>query len=210
MNFCSSCRKDRNKEDFEIVDAVMSKTCLKCKERRMKYIQKTYEKCLIYAIECLTTNEIYIGSTKMKINKRLDSHRSATNKCVSKTIIERGNYKVNILEEVSCNSKKELLIKEREYLEKLNCINKCVPTNLYKWESQKRFNEKNKDLIKKRNRIYELKRDKKAVIEKNKRYYERNKEKQDDYKKRWYVENRERILANKKIGMLANKQKSKT
>ena len=32
---------------------------------------------------------------------------------VSKSIIERGNYKVNVLEEVSCDSKKDLLKKER-------------------------------------------------------------------------------------------------
>ena len=186
MNFCSSCRKDRNKEDFEIVDAVMSKTCLKCK--------KTYEKCLIYAIECLTTNEIYIGSTKLKINKRLDSHRSASNQCVSKSIIERGNYKVNILEEISCNSKKELLVKEREYFEKLNCINKCVPTNIYSGESQKKYRETHKELLKEIQRLYDSNRDKKVVNEKNKRYYERNKEKCNEYKKRWYIENRERIL----------------
>jgi len=78
----------------------------------------SYEKCLIYSIECLTTNEVYIGSTTLKINKRIDAHKSSLNRCVSKGIIERGNYKVNILEEVSCDSKKELLMKEREYFEK--------------------------------------------------------------------------------------------
>lgn len=201
MIFCSCCRKEKHNEDFEIVDGIMRKTCLNCKEKRKKNSQRNYEKCLIYSIECLTTNDVYIGSTKLKINKRLDAHKSSTNKCVSKSIIERGNYKVNILEELSCNSKRELLIKEREYFEKINCINKGVPTNLYKGESQKRFIEKNKELVKERRKIYDSKRDKNKVNEKNKRYYERNKEKCNEYKRKWYIENRERIL---------EKQKSKT
>ena len=158
----------------------------------------SYDKCLIYSIECLSTNEVYIGSTKMKLNRRIDAHKSSGNQCVSKGIIERGNYKVNVLEEVSCDSKKELLMKEREYFEKLNCINKCIPTNLEKWESQKRFRENNVDLLKERSRTYNSNRDKHKVNAKNKRYYERNKEKCNEYKKKWYIENRDRILANKK------------
>ena len=198
MNFCSCCRKEKTNEDFEIVDGTMRKTCLQCKDKRKKNNQRTYEKCLVYSIECLTTNDLYIGSTKHKINKRLDGHKYSGNGCLSKSIIKRGNYKVNILEEVSCNSKKELLIKEREYIEKINCINKYVPINLFEGESQKRYRETHKELVKEKSRIYDSNRDKKKRDEKNKRYYERNKEKCNEYKRQWYIENRERILAERK------------
>ena len=196
MNFmiCSSCKKNKEKERFEIVNDILRKTCLDCKERRLKYNVKTYEKCLIYSIECLTTGDIYIGSTKLKLNKRLNAHKSKNNKCVSKEIIERDNYKMNVLEELSCENQKQLLIKEREYVEKNSCINKQIPTNLFNGESQKRYKENHKELVRERQKIYDSNRDKEKVKEQCKKYYEKNKEKCSDYKKKWYLENRERIL----------------
>lgn len=60
----------------------------------------------VYAIICYDTGEIYIGSTKLQMNKRMDKHRTDArndNQCLSKKIINRGEYDVIVLE--TCDDK---------------------------------------------------------------------------------------------------------
>ena len=76
----------------------------------------------IYCIECLQTGEKYIGST----NSRLLSHRIATHKyrmnCSSSQILERGNYKYYLLEEVEVSQRYD---REQYYMDITDkCINK--------------------------------------------------------------------------------------
>ena len=75
----------------------------------------------IYCIECLETGEKYIGST----TSRLLCHRIATHKyrgdCSSSQILNRGNYKYYLLEEVD---ESQGLIREQYYIDTIdNCIN---------------------------------------------------------------------------------------
>ena len=67
---------------------------------------------LIYIINCLETTEKYVGNTSDCINKRMCVHKSPTNHCVSKKIIARGNYRVDIVED---NVPEEFLCMREQY-----------------------------------------------------------------------------------------------
>jgi hypothetical protein len=82
----------------------------------------------IYSIKCKTTGEQYIGSTCKHVEYRLEQHRCKTNKTSSRAIIDRKNFECIILESVICDSKKELLYRERFFIEtEQNVINKSRP-----------------------------------------------------------------------------------
>lgn len=100
-----------------------------------------YSTSKIYEIICRITNERYIGSTTEKLSRRLAGHR--TLKCSSKRIIERGDYYINLIEEYpACQNKEQLLKREREWYDKLECINKCRPirSKEEKVEYKKQYN----------------------------------------------------------------------
>ena len=84
---------------------------------------------IIYKITCNDTNECYVGSTVQALSQRIGCHKSDKyNKCISRTIIDRGNYKTEIIDSVNFGKdKKQLLLKEREWIEKLNAINNKRP-----------------------------------------------------------------------------------
>jgi hypothetical protein len=128
---------------------------------------------LIYEIVCNETNERYIGSTfEPTVARRIVSHRSKslTQNCVSKQIIVRDNYRYGLLETVNVNSRDELRMKEREWFDKLECINKNKPfllageTKIY----YKIYNDSRREEIKIKN--------------------DNNKE----YKKKWYLQKKEK------------------
>lgn len=81
---------------------------------------------MIYEIVCNETGERYIGSTFTTLAQRISSHKYNNVKiCISKQIIDRGDYDVNILEE--CIEKKDLKFKEREWFDNLSNINLRKP-----------------------------------------------------------------------------------
>ena len=89
-----------------------------------------YSKGKIYRIVCNVTGEVYIGSTTQELERRLYGHiHSAviSMQCSSDTIIKRGDYKIELLENYPCNSKEALLWKEREWYDKTDCINRFSP-----------------------------------------------------------------------------------
>jgi hypothetical protein len=78
----------------------------------------------VYAIICYDTGEIYIGSTKLEMNKRMKVHKREENLCLSKQIINRGEYDVIVLE--TCDAKIKFQ-REQYWLDKFalyNIINK--------------------------------------------------------------------------------------
>lgn len=84
----------------------------------------------IYKITDNTNNQVYIGSTIKTLQQRLQGHKSAAKSykegrgCASKSIIDNGDYKIELLEQLSCENRKQLLIKEQEYIDQYDCINK--------------------------------------------------------------------------------------
>lgn len=124
---------------------------------------------MIYEICCNETGERYIGSTVAKhLSSRIAHHRHKQSTCCSKQIINRNNYVYNILEVLIINNIQELRMKEREWYDKLECINQRPPYI-------------SEDEIREYNNNYNASRDMKA-------YYQANKEKiKQRRRERWQL-----------------------
>ena len=146
-----------------------------------------YLKAKIYKITCSENDLVYYGSTIRKLKYRLQQHKSNYKRYLEEKgqyyssceIVKYASAAIELVEEISCNTKKELLLKERFYIENNECVNKYIPGRTNK-EHNKQYNEKNKD--KKR--------------EYNKQYHKQNKEKEKEYRKQYYNKEKlkERIL----------------
>jgi hypothetical protein len=126
---------------------------------------------MIYEIVCNITNEKYYGSTTTTETRRLDSHKCKSNTCTSKQIIDRGSYTFNVIERLDNPTKLELLIKEKEYITRNECINKLIPAQT---EEELKNNIKNGKVI----------------------YYKKNEDRLKEYGKEWYFKNKEKTLGN--------------
>ena len=87
----------------------------------------------IYQIVCLTTGELYIGSTTLKtLAERLSGHKRDFKQwkngkghyLTSFIILEKNNYQIELVEAFPCNSKDELNTKEAHYIKNTVCVNK--------------------------------------------------------------------------------------
>ena len=136
-----------------------------------------YQEGKIYKIVCNITNEIYYGSTIQKyLGDRLASHKFNMN-CISRNIINRGDYKIELIKNYPCNSRYELEEEEKKYIKNNTCINITIPHR-----TKKEWREDNKEEITKQNKIY----------------YEEHKKEIQDYKKNWAEDNKEEISKKKK------------
>ena len=110
-----------------------------------------YSKTKIYKIIDLTSElPPYFGSTCQSLSVRMGGHRSKSNKCSSKQIIEKGknNYKCVLVENYPCKNKEEQIKRESWFIENNDCINKKNPqTNTYS-KSYIEHNKKNIENIK--------------------------------------------------------------
>jgi len=118
-----------------------------------------YQDSKIYEIVCRKTGERYIGSTTQPLSSRLNDHRKTRRKTASSVIIERGDYFINLLENWSCDNLEQLLKKEREWYDKIECINKHRPhtTHEERLEQYKKSSKKrhylNKDALNDKKKI---------------------------------------------------------
>ena len=106
-----------------------------------------YQQGKIYKIECNITGEVYYGSTKKTLEKRLQKHLEKTNTCISKQILNRGDYEMILIKDYPCNSKKELEEEEAKYIRNNICINVVIPNRTFKElyeDNKKEINEKKK------------------------------------------------------------------
>jgi hypothetical protein len=118
----------------------------------------------IYAIECNVTGQKYIGSTcEPTLSKRLTKHvgnyrcylKGTYHYVSSFKIFENGNYFIVLLETYPCDTKDELLARERYWCNELECINQCKNQGMinelgikeYTKQYKKQYREKNKDII---------------------------------------------------------------
>ena len=136
-----------------------------------------YSNSKIYKIVCNKTGLIYYGSTTKQLRTRLKEHearfkKNNGGKYTCYQILENNDYKIELVEEVSCQSKKELRDREAYYIRNYDCINKVVPgrtrkeydsqdhRKLKKKEQDKKYWEKNKNKIRESNRINSVKHNK--------------------------------------------------
>ena len=150
----------------------------------------------------------FIGSTcKKLLSQRLAAHVSAfkkwkeknTNYISSIEILKENNYYIELLELVPCNSKDELLLREKNYINNNDCVNKRKPIISIeeKKECQKEYNEKNKEKIKEYVKEYNEKNIDK-IKERKKDYDKKNKEKNKEYAKEYYKNNIEHYIEQRK------------
>lgn len=126
-----------------------------------------YEKAVIYKITCKNTEitDTYVGST-CNFRKRKSAHKYRCNNkkskrhnlLVYKTIRANGgwdNWDMSIIEARPCDSKTELLNRERHWIEELKATLNCdIPrlTRKEYQEYQKEYRKKNRAIMKEKRR----------------------------------------------------------
>jgi len=137
-----------------------------------------YKQGKIYKMTC-ETGKVYIGSTVSSLNRRLAQHKTNHNVCVTKDFI---NPKIELIESYPCETKPQLLWRERELIEKTDCVNKYKPIRA------------------------DLEREERAKEYKT-LYYQENKERAKEYKTLYYQENKERAKAYSVVYRQENKER---
>ena len=173
-----------------------------------------YKNSKIYKIVCNTTGKIYIGSTTVLLCKRLASHVNAYRKgkyTSSKEILDGGNYSTVLIENMECDTKEQLLRKERHYIESIERVNKYRPIVSVeeKKEKEKEYKQLNKEAIVEQKKQYYNK-NKEQISEQMKEYYNNNKERYNNNNKEYRQLNKEKIAQYKKEYRLKQKQERQT
>lgn len=78
-----------------------------------------YKNGKIYKLVCSETQQIYIGSTIMPLYKRLFQHKKLKD-CSCRNFIEP---KIFLIEDFPCERKEQLNSRERQHIEKNDCVN---------------------------------------------------------------------------------------
>jgi len=148
----------------------------------------------VYGFECNETGQLYFGSTK-DFKTRMKKHRNSFNDCMSKHIIQRGNYLQFVIRTF------ETIYQARQYEDFLiqsqpNCINK-LRAYLSQEEQQeinknnsKKYYQEHKEELNEYNKKYN-KEHKEEISECRKKYYQEHKKELNEYKKKYYQEHRE-------------------
>jgi len=175
-----------------------------------------YTKSKIYKL-ISPSGLVYIGSTTKSLVERKCGHRAAYEKYAednSRTytrsfkLFEEGIDRVDIIliEEYNCNSKEELLKRERYYIESTECVNKNRPivTKEEIKERVKKYYEENKERITEVKKLYEKKNSSKIRKYQNK-YKEEHSDEIKEYYKKWREENKEKM----RLYMIEYRKKNK-
>jgi hypothetical protein len=166
-----------------------------------------YSNSVIYIIkpnvdDC-DENDVYYGSTNDFIN-RCSVHKSSyydTNThskyCSYFKIYDKygiGNCVTEIIEEYPCNTKEELFIREKYYINNNPCINKKRPIITFdeKKEHNKTYYDNNKNDISKQKHEYYIN-NQNDIIRKNKIYRDNNTDNILIYNKNYYKDNTDHI-----------------
>jgi len=155
-----------------------------------------YNNAKIYKIVDNTNSSVYIGSTCVPtLALRLARHRlqyksylkGNSRYYTSFKILENNDYSIVLLEDYPCETKDQLLARERYYIENNICVNKIIPTR-----TPKEYREKNKDKIQDYIKKY-YKENQDKLLECKKEYYEQNKDSLLEKNKNYYEQNKDKI-----------------
>lgn len=149
-----------------------------------------YEKGKIYKIvNDDMPDKVYYGSTIRKLNHRFCGHNKSYNYCMSKILFEKGEPRIELVEDYPCSSKIELEKRERWYIENNECINRKIPGR-----TQKEWNDANKEW---KSNWY-LENRERRLIENGKKYL-KNKEEIKAKNSEYYHNNKDLISEKRKI-----------
>ena len=127
-----------------------------------------YQNGKIYKIHSFQTDLVYYGSTTDTLSRRFAGHKTDMKRArttTSEQILEYDDAMITLVELFPCDSKSELLVRERFYIENNQCVNKQIPgrtkdeywsgyKDKYKqWyqdnkEHKKQYQQQNKEKIK--------------------------------------------------------------
>ena len=115
----------------------------------------------IYKITSSNTDKIYIGSTSKNLTERLRKHENnykifkngKYSYVKSFDILEKKDYKIQLLEKIEYETKTELFKREGYYILKYRdiCVNKCIPCRTIKQyykDNVEKINEVNRQYYK--------------------------------------------------------------
>lgn len=120
-----------------------------------------YQKAKIYKLWSPSSNLVYYGSTTQSLPTRLAKHVFCfNNKETYKynnsafLVIEKQDYKMELIKDFPCNNKHQLCIEEGNYIKTNECVNKNVAGR-----TDKEYKQDNKEYYKNymRNYIKEVK-----------------------------------------------------
>ena len=123
-----------------------------------------YQNSKIYKLVCNTNNLTYYGSTTQPLNKRLHQHKDKIKRKIkSCKNFDPNNIQIFLVENFKCDNKEQLIKKEREYIEKYECVNLSIPGR-----KMKEYYQDNKEHIK--NKVSKWVKNNKERIQKNNMY----------------------------------------
>ena len=177
-----------------------------------------YSKGQIYKIWDKTFTKCYVGSSVQPLCKRFQKHKSdyenfLNNRCRYVSVFDLfdefgvDNCKIEWVEDVVCNSKKELQAREGDHIRNSSCVNKQIAGRSKKehyvdnredyLEKFKEYYVENKEDISERMKKYREEH-KEELSDKHKIYYEENKEQLNNKQREYYNLNKEIISQKKK------------
>ena len=177
-----------------------------------------YNESKIYKIVCNITGDVYVGSTTQTLHQRLIKHKSDAKRCrdvSSCVIINRGDYKIELIENISCDNRKELNTREGYWQSKIKCVNKrqeCRTNKQWREDNKERYEKKNKEYYEKnKERLLEYRKEyreknKEVLSAKKKIYREKNRDMFIQKSKKFYADNKEESLKKSKIYYEKNKE----
>jgi molybdopterin converting factor small subunit len=183
--------------------------------------ERDYSKGKVYKIVVNTEEEYkpYVGSTVEELSRRMSGHRAfykswkngKGSHIKSYDLFDKfgvENCKIILLEEYPCDSKMKLLMKEREWFDKMECCNKIRPfiSNEERIERMKEYYDTNREILLEQKKEYGQK-NKNKIAEKSKIYYEANKEEIAKKDKIYREAHKEQILIRNRNYYKANKEK---
>jgi len=148
-------------------------------------------KAYIYKITDNTNGDVYYGSTIESVSHRMAKHRykyklykSGLSHFVSSyLILDNNDYDYECIEEMEVDTKQEMLLREKWYIQNNECVNCVSPIETeeeYRQRhriSDRKYYQNNKEKFKQYAKEYDLK----------------NKDKVREYRRKYNIENRDRI-----------------
>ena len=161
----------------------------------MEIQNNKYNNSFIYTIRSPHTNKFYIGSTTQILCRRFSNHKTDYNLYVNNgfkgfitsfKIIELGDSYIELLEQINCDSKIQLEMREGELIR----IHKdlCINTNVA-GRTREQYLFDNIDKIKQDNKHYRL-----DNADKIKQYYLENIDRIKEYNKQYHFDNTDNII----------------
>jgi hypothetical protein len=160
-----------------------------------------YSKGKVYKIVVDTQEEYkpYVGSTCQELSQRMTDHRGNYKYWKNGKGAHMRSYdlfdkfgvdkcKIILLEEYPCDSKMKLLMKEREWFDKLECCNRCRPKR-----TEEELKNENKERYQRRLEMHpnyhqeHYQKYKEQILQQKKEYSQKNKDKIKERKKEKYT-----------------------